>query len=73
MPTTNFRFDSQHLTPCTITVNTDWARVVLPVGASFLKDPAAEQADKYSDVEFDAQAIEFGRESRFQYVSKEIP
>ncbi|KAI0694819.1 hypothetical protein C8Q76DRAFT_251993 [Earliella scabrosa] len=68
-----------HLNPfrlmhCTTEINTDWWKVKLPGrGAVFKKDPEAERAGMYTNVQFSPQSISFGERHCYKFVEQQIP
>ncbi len=70
----HFGFDARDFIPCTVTINTDWAKVeIQSASAAFMKDPAADKADEYAGVQFDAGSIQLGKEQSYEFVSRDIP
>ncbi|PBK94158.1 hypothetical protein ARMGADRAFT_1101061 [Armillaria gallica] len=70
----HFGFDARDFIPCTVTINTDWAKVeIQSASAAFTKDPAADKADEYAGVQFDAGSIQLGKEQSYKFVSRDIP
>ncbi|KIK78435.1 hypothetical protein PAXRUDRAFT_28625 [Paxillus rubicundulus Ve08.2h10] len=70
----HFGIDVPDFMPCTVTITTDWAKVEISgVGATFMKDPAAEKAGEYVGIEFNAQSIRVGRQYSYSFISRHIP
>ncbi|KAH0833822.1 hypothetical protein J3R83DRAFT_10985 [Lanmaoa asiatica] len=70
----HFGIDIPDFMPCTVTVAADWGKVeILSVGAVFMKDPAAEKAGEYVDVEFDQRSMKLGKEGSYNFISRNIP
>ncbi|KAK0447554.1 hypothetical protein EV421DRAFT_1786727 [Armillaria borealis] len=72
----HFGIDARDFIPCTVTINTDWARVeIQSASAAFMKDPAADKADEYVGVQFDAGSIQLSEPNSHNFVSpgRDIP
>jgi len=70
----HFGNDTDDFMPCSMEVSSDWGKVeILSIGATFIKDPAADKAGEYADVQFDARSIKLGKERSFQFFTRKIP
>ncbi|KAG7099851.1 hypothetical protein E1B28_001658 [Marasmius oreades] len=70
----HFGFDLDDFVPCSVTINTDWAKVrIQSTGAAVMKDPAAEKNGEYAGTHVDTRLISFGQEHSNRFVSRTIP